>query len=101
VASAEPGRAFGKTNWSLNIGKFTAPPAKPKSSYFGATGRSKAGTYVKGEFLVSLQLPGKPYALQGGPVWGVPWPKVTITTGGKKGSFSGHVFLNALGKGCP
>lgn len=91
----------GKTNWTLNIGKYTVPPAKPKFSSFGAAGRSKAGTYMKGEFVVSFQLPGKQYALQGGPVWGLPWPKVTISAGGKRGTFSGHAFLNALGKGTP
>ena len=92
----------GKPTWSLNVGKFTNPPAKPKFAYFGAAGtRGKAGTYSRGELVISFQLPGKAYALQGGPVWGLPWPKVKMTAGGKKGTFSGHAFLNALGKGKP
>lgn len=76
--------------WSLNVGRFTSPPAKPKFSYFGVLGtKSKAGTYAKGEFVVSFQTSGKAYSVAGGPVWGTPFVKVTITTGGKKGTFLG------------
>ena len=93
------GAALGKTNWSLNIGKYTVPPAQVQQ--FRRRRQIEGGHLQEGEFLVSFQLPGKSYALQGGPVWGVPWPKVTITAGGNKGTFSGHAFLNALGKGMP
>ena len=86
----------GKPTWSLNIGKFTNPPAKPKFTYFGALGTKwKPGTYTNLEFLLSFQTPGKAYTI-GGPL------KVTIiTAGGKKGTFSGRAFLSALGKGTP
>ncbi len=88
--------------WTLNVGKFTVPPAKPKFTYFGAAApKAKPGTYKSGQFTISFQLPGKSYALQGGPAWGVPWPKVTITAGAKKGTFSGHAYASALGKGQP
>lgn len=76
--------------WTLNVGRFTVPPAKPKFTYFGAVGTKwKAGTYAKGEYLVSVQTPGKSYSVVGGPVWGTPFTNVTIAAGGKKGTFSG------------
>ena len=32
--------------WSINVGKFTSPPAKPKLAYFGAAGsKGKPGNY--------------------------------------------------------
>lgn len=80
-------------NWSLNVGKFTVPPSKPRFAYFGVAGVAKAGTYQKGEFLISFTLPGKEYSVLGGPGWGLPWTKVTVGAGGRKGTFTGHAFL--------
>lgn len=91
----------GKPALTVNVGRYTTSPAKPKFSYFGLAGKPKPGTYASGEHLISFQLPGKSYAVQGGPVWGLPWPKVTIAAGGKTGTFSGHAFLGAARKGMP
>jgi hypothetical protein len=87
------GRCVVKPNsLSLVVGKFTIPRAKPKFMSFTVGGtKTKAGTYTKGEFVVSFQTPGKSYSVLGGPVWGTPFIKVTITAGGKKGAFSGKV----------
>lgn len=83
-------KALGVTAWTLNIGKFTTPPAKPKGMYFGAAGpaKLKAGTYTGAaaiKLTLSFQTPGRAYSIG--------QKKVTITAGGKKGTFSGRAFL--------
>lgn len=81
---------FGIKGWALGIGKYTVPPAKPKFKYFGVAyiGSPKAGTYKKGEFIVTFFLPGKTYTVIGSPL-GTPQMTVTVTKGARKGSFSG------------
>jgi len=76
--------------WGLGIGKYTVPPAKPRFKYFGVAyfGTPKAGTYKKGEFVVTFFLPGKTYSVIGSPL-GTPAMTVTVTKGAKKGSFTG------------
>ena len=96
VCGVVPGGLGDGKSWALNIGKVTIPPAKPKFPYFSVAGRSKAGTYAKGEFLITFALRGKFDRSSVGPGWGLPWTKVTIVSGGKKGSFSGHAFLGGI-----
>ena len=86
----------GFQGWGLGIGKYTVPPAKPKFKYFGVAyiGSPKAGTYKKGEFVVTFFLPGKTYTIIGSPL-GKPSMTVTVTKGAKKGTFSGR--LNGAG----
>lgn len=83
-------KASGITAWTLNIGRFTNVGAKPKFMYFGGIGpaKLKAGTYTGAaaiEFGLSFQTPGKAYTIG--------QKKVTITAGGKKGTFSGRALL--------
>jgi len=87
---------LGFQGWGLGIGKYTVPPAKPKFKYFGVAyiGSPKAGTYKKGEFVVTFFLPGKTYTIIGSPL-GKPSMTVTVTKGAKKGTFSGR--LNGAG----
>lgn len=90
-------KGLGLQGWALGIGKYTVAPAKPKFKYFGVAwvGPSpKAGTYKKGEFVVTFFLPGKSYTIIGSPL-GTPAMRVTVTKGAKKGTFTGR--LNGTG----
>lgn len=86
-----PASGSGISGWGLGIGSYTVPPAKPKLRYFGVAyvgGTPKAGTYKKGEFVITFHVPGKSYSVIGSPL-GVPAMKVTVTKAAKKGSFAG------------
>jgi hypothetical protein len=71
--------------FTVNTGRYTVPPAKPKFASFSAAGSgTKPGTYTG--WLINFQTPGKQwiFRLQG--------QKVTITkAGGKAGTFSGKL----------
>ncbi|MEK7425529.1 MAG: hypothetical protein AAB131_17010 [Actinomycetota bacterium] len=71
--------------FTVNTGRYTVPPAKPKFTSFSAAGSdTKPGTYTG--WLINFQTPGKQwiFKLQG--------QKVTITkAGGKAGTFSGKL----------
>jgi hypothetical protein len=87
----------GIKGWSLGIGKFTVLPAKPKFKYFGVAWvgpAPKAGTYKKGEFVVTFFLPGKSYAVVGSAL-GTRTMKVTATKGARKATFTG--LMNGMG----
>ncbi len=90
-------RRLGVTGWGLGIGKYTVAPAKPKFKYFGVAWvgpAPKAGTYKKGEFVVTFFLPGKSYSVIGSPL-GAPAMKVTATKGARKATFTG--LVNGVG----
>jgi hypothetical protein len=78
------------SGWGLGVGRYTVPPAKPRFKYFGVAyvGVPKAGTYTKGEFVITFFVPGKTYSVIGSPL-GAPALKVTVTKGARKGSFTG------------
>lgn len=82
--------------WALGIGKYTAPPAKPKFRYFGVAfvGTPKPGVFRKGEYIVTIHLAGKSYSVIGSPL-GTPAMTTKVTKGAKKGTFSGR--LNGTG----
>jgi hypothetical protein len=87
----------GIKGWSLGIGKFTVLPAKPKFKYFGVAWvgpAPKAGTYKKGEFVVTFFLPGKKYYVVGSAL-GTRTMKVTATKGARKATFTG--LVNGVG----
>jgi hypothetical protein len=72
-----------------------APGRKSKVLSFQAIAKlakTKAGTYKKGEFTLSFQLPGKDYVISAGNPY-MPTGSVTITARARKGTFLG---VNAL-----
>lgn len=76
--------------WALGIGRYTVPPATAKFKYFGVAyvGTPKAGTFKKGEFVITFSVPGKTYSVIGSPL-GTPAMTVAVTKGARKGTFSG------------
>jgi hypothetical protein len=85
-------KGYGITAWSLNVGRQALPPAPPKYLEFHVayTGKPKAGTYSKGEYVVSFATPGTAWSLAPG----LPH-KVTVATAGKKGTFSGAFYTGS------
>jgi hypothetical protein len=82
-------------HWVLLIGRQTLPPAKAKFLSFQAVAKlakTKAGTYKKGEFTLSFQMPGKDYVISAGNPY-MPTGSVTITARARRGTFVG---VNAL-----
>jgi hypothetical protein len=77
--------------WTLLVGRQTIS-GKPKFTSFEATfaGKPKARTYTKG-FTLSLAFPGQSWALAAG----LPY-NVTVTAGGKKGTFKGSFFTGEV-----
>lgn len=92
-------KSLGITAWSANVGRQTLPPAKPLFPDFHAAymGAPKAGTYAKGEFVLSFAIPGKAS-------WsiapGLPH-KVSVTAGAKSGTFSGRFYTGSQGSTKP
>ena len=77
---------------TVNTGRFTVPPAKPKARAFSACGSHlKAGTYPN--WLISFQTPGKSWTLRASKT------TVTITKGARKGTFSGALYEGGKAKG--
>lgn len=77
--------------WTILLGKQTLPPAKSKfPSFQGAAkvAKTKAGTYKKGEYTLSFQLPGKDVVISAGNPY-IQTGSVTVTAGAKKGTFAG------------
>jgi hypothetical protein len=77
--------------WTLLVGKQTLPPAKPKFPSFQAAAKvakTKAGTYTKGEYTLSFQLPGKDVVISAGNPY-LKTGSVTVTAGARKGMFVG------------
>ena len=77
--------------WTLLVGRQTLPPAKPKFPSFQATAKlakTKAGTYSKGEYTLSFQLPGKDVVVSAGNPY-LQTGSVTVAAGAKKGTFAG------------
>ncbi len=71
--------------FAVNTGRYTIPPAKPKSTSFSAAGSdTKPGTY--GGWLINFQTPGKQWLFK------LLTLKVKILArGAKKGTFSGKL----------
>ena len=77
---------------TVNTGRYTVPPAKPKARAFSAGGSDlKAGTILS--WLISFQTPGKPWTLRPSKT------TVTITKGARKGTFSGVLYGGGKVKG--
>lgn len=77
---------------TVNTGRYTVPPAKPKARAFSAGGSDlKAGTYPS--WLISFQTPGKPWTLRPSRT------TVTITKGARKGTFTGVLYEGGKVKG--
>jgi hypothetical protein len=76
--------------WTLLAGRQTLPRATSKFTSFQAAfvGRPKARTYTKAEFTLSFQIPGADWVL----ALGLPH-NVTVTAGGKKGTFTGAFYI--------
>jgi hypothetical protein len=83
---------YGITAWSVNVGRQALPPAKPRSLEFhaGYIGKPKAGTYAKGEFVLSFAVPGTAWSLAPG----LPH-QVRITAGGRRGTFTGRFYTGS------
>jgi hypothetical protein len=75
--------------WTLLTGRQTLPRATSKFTSFRGVfvGRPKARAYTKTEFTLSFQIPGADWVL----ALGLPH-KVTVTAGGKKGTFAGAFY---------
>jgi hypothetical protein len=85
--------AFGVSAWSLNVGRQTLPPAKPKFAEFHATftGKPKAGTYTKGEYVLSFAVPGQA-------AWSIApglAHRITVRAGAKSGTFTARFYTGA------
>ncbi len=75
----------GLSMFTVNVGRFTVPQAKPKFTSFSAGGSDlKAGTYRS--WLVNFQTPGKQWTLRPSST------KVTITKGARTGTFTGTLY---------
>jgi hypothetical protein len=77
---------------TVNVGRYTVPPAKPKARAISIGGSDlKAGTYPS--WLVSFQTPGKSWTLRPSKT------TVTITKGARKGTFKGTLYEGGTAKG--
>jgi hypothetical protein len=78
--------------WTLLSGRQTLPRAKSMfTSLQGAfVGTPRARTYTHNEFTLSFQIPGADWVLAPG----LPH-KVTVTAGGKKGTFKGAFYTGS------
>lgn len=78
----------GLTLFSVNVGRYTVPRAKPKFTSFSAAGSDvKPGTYDGMGWTINVQTPGKQWTLRSS--------KTTVTIlapGAKKGTFKGAVY---------
>lgn len=78
----------GLTLFSVNVGRYTVPRAKPKFTSFSAAGSNlKPGTYDGFDWAINVQTPGKQ--------WTVRSSKSIVTIlapGAKKGRFTGAVY---------
>lgn len=78
----------GLTLFSVNVGRYTVPRAKPKFTSFSAAGSDlKPGTYDGFDWTINAQTPGKQWTLRSS--------KSTVTIlapGAKKGTFKGVVY---------
>jgi hypothetical protein len=81
--------------WTILLGRQTLPPAKAKFPSFQGSAKivkTKAGTYSKGEYTLSFQLPGKDVVISAGNPY-LETGSVTVSAGARKGTFTG---VNAL-----
>jgi hypothetical protein len=85
-------KGYGITAWSVNVGRQALPPAKPKfpELHVAYTGKPKAGTYSKGQFVVSFAVPGTAWSIAPGRPH-----RVTVAAGGKKGTFVGAFYTGS------
>jgi hypothetical protein len=82
----------GLTMFTVNVGRTTVPPAKPKARAFSAGGLDLAPGSYPG-WLVSFQIPGKDLVLRSSKT------TVTITKNARKGTFSGTLYGGGTAKG--
>lgn len=75
--------------FTINVGRYTVPPAKPKATSFsagyGPSGPLKAGTTAAG-WLISFQTPGKQYLLRS-----MTAKVKVLKAGAKRVTFSGQL----------
>lgn len=82
-------KLLGDALFTINVGRYTVPPAKPKATSFsagyGPSGPLKAGATAAG-WLISFQTPGRQYLLRARTA-----TVKVLKTGAKRATFSGEL----------